>query len=201
MGAPLEGIKVVELASFVAAPAAGALLADMGAEVVKVEVPQGEIYRHSLPQLCGDRQRVLRGAALPDGQPRQAIPRHGPADAGRPRCAAQGHRSERHPAHEYAAAPPREVRPRRSDPARTRNPELIFASMSGYGPTGPDATTPAFDYTAYWARSGFMDQMREPDTPPTFQRPGIGDHAAALSMVSGSWRRCACATPAARARR
>jgi crotonobetainyl-CoA:carnitine CoA-transferase CaiB-like acyl-CoA transferase len=68
---------------------------------------------------------------------------------------------------------------------RARSPKLIFAAMSGYGPNGPDATTPAFDYTAYWARSGFMDQMREPDAAPSFQRPGIGDHAAALSMVSG----------------
>ena len=53
MSAPLAGIRVVELASFVAAPAAGALLADLGAEVIKVEVPWGEIYRHSLPRFAG----------------------------------------------------------------------------------------------------------------------------------------------------
>src|SRR5262249_54966757 len=53
MSAPLSGIRVVELASFVAAPAAGALLADLGAEVIKVEVPWGEVYRHSLPRLAG----------------------------------------------------------------------------------------------------------------------------------------------------
>ena len=53
MAAPLSGIKVVELASFVAVPAAGALLADMGAEVVKVEVPWGEVYRHASPKLAG----------------------------------------------------------------------------------------------------------------------------------------------------
>lgn len=53
MTAPLSGIKVVELASFVAVPAAGALLADMGAEVVKVEVPWGEVYRHASPKLAG----------------------------------------------------------------------------------------------------------------------------------------------------
>ncbi|HVM68111.1 MAG TPA: CoA transferase [Acidimicrobiales bacterium] len=51
--APLAGIRVVELASFVAAPAAGALLADLGAEVIKVEVPWGEIYRHSFPRYAG----------------------------------------------------------------------------------------------------------------------------------------------------
>ena len=53
MKAPLEGIRVVELATFVAAPSAGALLADLGAEVTKVEVPDGEIYRHSKPKLLG----------------------------------------------------------------------------------------------------------------------------------------------------
>ena len=51
MTAPLEGIKVVEIASFVAVPAAGALLADLGADVVKVEVPWGELYRHSTPKM------------------------------------------------------------------------------------------------------------------------------------------------------
>ena len=53
MSAPLEGIRVVELASFVAAPSAGALLADLGADVIKVEVPWGEIYRHSTPRMAG----------------------------------------------------------------------------------------------------------------------------------------------------
>jgi crotonobetainyl-CoA:carnitine CoA-transferase CaiB-like acyl-CoA transferase len=47
MSAPLAGIKVVEIANFVAVPAAGALLADLGADVIKVEVPWGEIYRHA----------------------------------------------------------------------------------------------------------------------------------------------------------
>ena len=53
MNAPLAGIRVVEVASYVAVPAAGALLADLGAEVVKVEVPHGEIYRHGRPSFSG----------------------------------------------------------------------------------------------------------------------------------------------------
>src|SRR5262249_19045162 len=53
MSAPLEGIRVVEIASFVAAPSGGALLADLGAEVIKVEVPEGEIYRHTRPHMGG----------------------------------------------------------------------------------------------------------------------------------------------------
>jgi crotonobetainyl-CoA:carnitine CoA-transferase CaiB-like acyl-CoA transferase len=61
----------------------------------------------------------------------------------------------------------------------------VVAALSGYGPGGPEAETPSFDYAAYWARTGFMDQLREPDAPPAWQRPGIGDHAAALALVSG----------------
>ena len=53
MSAPLEGIRVVEIASFVAAPSAGALRADLGAEVIKVEVPEGELYRHTRPRMNG----------------------------------------------------------------------------------------------------------------------------------------------------
>ena len=53
IGAPLQGIRVVELASFVAAPSAGALLHDLGADVVKVEVPWGEVYRHSTAKMMG----------------------------------------------------------------------------------------------------------------------------------------------------
>ena len=55
MSAPLSDVRVVEIASYVAAPAAGALLADLGADVVKVEIPRGEIYRYSAPRLAGYR--------------------------------------------------------------------------------------------------------------------------------------------------
>jgi crotonobetainyl-CoA:carnitine CoA-transferase CaiB-like acyl-CoA transferase len=184
MSAPLAGIKVVELASFVAAPAAGALLADMGAEVIKVEVPQGEIYRHTRPRLAGIQSdfseaphfqmdnRGKRSLALDLLMP-------GAPEALR-KVILQGDilltnmLPQRLEKYGFEAAS-----------LRAEKPELIVATLSGYGPTGPDATTPAFDYTAYWARAGFMDQMRDPGAPPTFQRPGIGDHAAALSLVSG----------------
>ena len=63
MSAPLEGIKVVELASFVAVPAAGTLLADLGADVVKVEVPWGEVYRHATPRRNGYDSQFPLGAA------------------------------------------------------------------------------------------------------------------------------------------
>jgi crotonobetainyl-CoA:carnitine CoA-transferase CaiB-like acyl-CoA transferase len=184
MQAPLDGIRVVELASYVAAPAAGALLADLGAEVIKVEIPQGEIYRHAQPRYAGiDSDFTEAPHFQMDNRGKRSLALDllmpGALDAlrrviGRSDVLLTNmlpHRLEK-----YGLD---------SASLRAGEPGLIFASMSGYGPDGPDATTPAFDYTAYWARTGFMDQMREPDTTPAFQRPGIGDHAAALSMVSG----------------
>ena len=58
-----------------------------------------------------------------------------------------------------------------------RHPRLIVARLSGYGPDGPEANAPAFDYSSYWARTGLMDQLHEPGAPPAFQRPGMGDHS------------------------
>ncbi|MBW2316229.1 MAG: CoA transferase, partial [Deltaproteobacteria bacterium] len=66
-----------------------------------------------------------------------------------------------------------------------KHPHLIIARLSGYGPEGEEADAPAFDYSAYWARTGLMDQLHEPDAPPAFQRPGMGDHSAALSLAVG----------------
>jgi crotonobetainyl-CoA:carnitine CoA-transferase CaiB-like acyl-CoA transferase len=68
---------------------------------------------------------------------------------------------------------------------RGKQPRLIVARLSGYGPTGPEANSPAFDYSTYWARTGFMDTLHEPDAPPAFQRPGMGDHTASLALVTG----------------
>jgi crotonobetainyl-CoA:carnitine CoA-transferase CaiB-like acyl-CoA transferase len=66
-----------------------------------------------------------------------------------------------------------------------RHPALIVARLSGFGPVGPDADSPAFDYSSYWARTGLMDLLHEPDAPPAFQRPGMGDHSASLALVVG----------------
>jgi crotonobetainyl-CoA:carnitine CoA-transferase CaiB-like acyl-CoA transferase len=182
--APLAGIRVVELASFVAAPAAGALLADLGAEVIKIEIPEGELYRHSRPKLLGIKSDFPEAAHFQmDNRGKRSLALDLTREAARDAVARLldradvfltnmlGHRLERYGLDAATL--------------RSRRPELIVAALSGYGPEGPDATRPAFDYAAYWARTGFMDLMHEPDSPPAYQRPGIGDHAAALALVSG----------------
>ncbi len=184
MTAPLAGIRVLEIASFVAVPAAGALLADLGAEVVKVEVPRGEIYRYAVPRVAGYQSRF---SEAPHFQMDNRGKRSLALDLKRPAAREALDRViERSDIVLTNMLPERLERFGLDGAAlRARWPQLIFASLSGYGQQGDEANTPAFDYTAFWSRSGFMDQLREPGAAPAFLRPGVGDHSAALSLVAG----------------
>jgi crotonobetainyl-CoA:carnitine CoA-transferase CaiB-like acyl-CoA transferase len=184
MSAPLSGIRVVELASFVAAPAAGALLADLGAEVVKVEVPWGEIYRHSLPRFAGyESDFGLAPHFHMDNRGKRSVA----LDLALPAAVDALRRLvDRGDVFLTNMLPVRLARLGLDpDELRKRRPELIVARLSGFGPVGPEANSPAFDYSSYWARTGFMSMLHEPDAPPAFQRPGMGDHTAALALVTG----------------
>ncbi len=182
--APLEGIRVIEVAHFVAAPSAGALLADLGAEVIKVEVPEGEIYRHVRPAFAGIdsdfdaspgfqlNNRGKRSLALDLKQPESVDALHRVIDTAD--VLLTNTLPDRRPRFRLDA-----------EGLLGRKPDLIYASLTGYGSKGADASTPAFDYAAYWARTGLMDLMHDQGTPPAFLRPGLGDHAAGLSLVTG----------------
>jgi crotonobetainyl-CoA:carnitine CoA-transferase CaiB-like acyl-CoA transferase len=184
MSAPLAGIKVVEIANFVAVPAAGALLADLGADVIKVEVPWGEIYRHASPRMAGldhdfpasppfqmdNRGKRSLGMDLMLPQAREALRQLiGTADI------------------VITNVLPARLLKYGLDPETLRadRPELIYARLSGYGPDGDRANDPAFDYTAFWALSGLMDHLHDRGAPPGWMRPGVGDHSAAMAMVTG----------------
>ena len=65
-------------------------------------------------------------------------------------------------------------------------PKLIYVVLTGYGTRGPDAAMTAFDYSAFWSRSGIMSLIGEPDGPPMPCRPGQGDHATSLNLLSGA---------------
>ena len=184
MTAPLAGIKVVEVATFVAVPAAGALLADMGAEVIKVETPWGELYRYNTPKMSGldsdfpigpafqmdnrGKKSIALDLALPQAQEalQQLI---GTADV------------------VITNVLPARLEKYGIDPGTlcARHPDLVYARLSGYGPDGDRANDPAFDYTAFWSLSGLMDQMRDEGVDGSWMRPGIGDHSASMAMVTG----------------
>ena len=184
MSAPLAGIRVVEIATFVAAPAAGALLADLGAEVIKMEVPDGELIRHTRPRHNGF------GSDF-GGSPQFEMENRGKQSLTLDLNNPAGRRALLKVI-DGADVVLTNMLPGRCrrfgidpDTLRKERPELIYASLTGYGTRGDEADSPSFDYAALWARTGMMDLTRDPASPPAFLRPGVGDHSAALSLVCG----------------
>ncbi len=182
MEGPLSGVRVLEVANWLAAPAGCALLADFGAEVVKVEPPNGDPYRGFQPQSYGYSvsfnfafeldNRGKRGMTLNLEQPRaRDVLYRLVAEADVFVTNLLPKRRER-----YELTYQELIQHR---------PDLIYLSLTGYGSEGPDRDRPGYDYAAFWARSGIMALLGEPDAPPPPQRPGMGDHTTAL-LVAGS---------------
>ena len=180
MTGPLDGITVVELGVWVAAPAAGGILADWGADVVKIEPPQGDPAR-----TFGRMLQIESGVNPPfemDNRSKRSIVADLGSDAGR------------QVAMELLADADvfvTNVRP--GALARLgldfgtlaeRNPRLVYGLITGYGAEGPDADRAAYDVAAFWARSGIADLLTRPGDVPPFQRGGMGDHSAGMTLAA-----------------
>jgi len=176
-----SGLKVVDLASFIAGPGAAVILSDFGADVIKVEPPSGDTWRigYRIPPVARSKDnypwhlnnRNKRGLAL---------------DLKSPRAVEVLERLVKWADVLIVNTP---------EPARKKlkldyedvvqwNPRLIYADITGYGDKGPDAALPGFDITAYWARSGLLSLTRDAGAPPTLPVAGSGDHATAVSLYS-----------------
>ena len=187
MVAPLDGIRVVEVANWLAAPSAAALMADLGADVVKIENPVGDAWRTTLmrgrkpdfnPETDVDApyeldNRGKRGVAL-------SLEAPGAGDVVK-RMVAEADIFITN------LTAPRIARYDLSwESLQQVNPRLIYVVLTGYGTRGPDNAMTAFDYSAFWSRSGIMSLIGEPDGPPMPCRPGQGDHATSLNLLSGT---------------
>jgi crotonobetainyl-CoA:carnitine CoA-transferase CaiB-like acyl-CoA transferase len=179
----LAGLRVIELGVWVAAPSAAALLADWGADVVKVEPPSGDPMRSAFGSLG------IGGGDAPN-----------PAFA-------QDNRGKRSIVLDLRQVEARErleellatadvfvtnLRPDALDalglePAATaqRHPRLVYGSVSGYGLRGDDRNRSAYDIGAFWARSGLSVQLADSEGVPLNARGGIGDHVGGLATLAG----------------
>ena len=179
-----KGLKVLDCSSFIAAPAAATILSDFGADVIKIEPPgAGDPYRAVplLPTMPQAREnyawmlasRNKRGLALNLAKPSaQEVVR---------RLVAQ--------ADIFITNFPAVVRKKlglRYEDLAPVNGRLIYASFTGYGESGEEASKPGFDITAWWARSGLMDGVRtEATAPPARSLTGMGDHPSGISLYAG----------------
>lgn len=178
----LEGIRVIELATWVAAPGAGALLADLGAEVIKIEPPSGDPYRGlTVRSIKDEGMRVNPGFDM-DNRGKRSITLNLANDKALEIAHALIDRADIF----LTNYMPNRLRRYRLTYAslKRRNPRLIYAQITGYGSKGPDSNRLGFDYAAFWARSGIMEMLGEPDVPPSSQRPGMGDHTTSLALAA-----------------
>jgi crotonobetainyl-CoA:carnitine CoA-transferase CaiB-like acyl-CoA transferase len=180
MTAPLEGIRVLEVASWLAAPSCAALLADMGAEVIKVEPPGGDSYRKLYDSLLGAGSvhpcfqfdnRGKRGVCvnLEDPEGLEMV-RTLAKDVDIFLTNLTQARLERYQLTDTDI--------------KVLSPGAIYAVLSGYGTKGPDSERQAFDQTAFWARSGAMAMFGDRDDGPLLSRGGYGDRITALNLLS-----------------
>lgn len=178
----LNGIKVVELATYIAGPAAGVALADFGADVVKIEPPnRPDPYRGGHLRGGDSPRSEYPYAYIVDNRNKRGIALDIKTDAGREafdRLIAQ--------ADIFITNMPIPTRQRLKigyDDIRKVNESIVYASISAYGEHGPEAERPGFDSTALWARTGLMDLVRpSPDSPPARSLAGMGDHPTAMSL-------------------
>ncbi len=175
------GLKVLDVASFIAAPAAAAVLADFGADVIKVEPATGDPQRRLGSVPPSPRTHANYNWHLANRNKRgMVVDLKSPAATTVLRRLVQwadvvttnfphGTREKLHLGYEEVAG---------------WNPRVIYADITGFGDAGPDATLPGFDVTAYWSRSGLLAATRDAGAAPTVPVYGSGDYTAAIGIYS-----------------
>ncbi|MCW5746994.1 MAG: CoA transferase, partial [Alphaproteobacteria bacterium] len=179
---PLAGLRVLDISSFIAAPAAAAVLGDWGADVIKVEGPEGDPNRLMVRDSPSYPKSPINYAWHLDGRNKRSVL----LDLKQPRARAALDRLIAHADVLICNFPPvvRERLRLRYEDTKDVNPRLIYASLTGYGESGPDRDRPGFDATAYFARSGLFDAQRYEGGPPGTAVPAQGDRATAMGLVS-----------------
>ena len=176
----LDGIRVIDAANFIAGPVSTTIMADFGADVIKVEPPTGDVYRvrgagyppspYNYPWIVDNRSKRSVAIDLRTGDGQDLL-----------------HRLVR-AVDVFVTNAPLDSRARlrvRYEDLAPLNPRLVYASISAYGETGEEASKPGFDSIALWARTGLMDLVRaSPDVPPARSLPGMGDHPTGMSLFA-----------------
>ncbi len=182
-GLPLEGIRVIEYANFVAGPTCGRLLADWGAEVIKIEPSFGDTMRTAGIQWHFPIEENENPLFEIENSGKKGIV----IDTGTEEGVELIYKlletadvfltNTRQKALDKCKLNYEEV--------KKRAPHIVYGHLLGYGEAGPAKDNPAFDYTAYYARGGVVMSLMEKGTSPANPVPGLGDHYAGMSMAAG----------------
>lgn len=177
-----EGLKVLDVGSWIAGPVATTMLADRGAEVLKIEAPvTGDGYRNYALLPFTPTAETNYTWAMDARNKRSMALNLKSADG-----MAILHRMIRE-CDIYVTNQPLALRAALKlnyEDIRALNDKMIYASLTAYGEEGPDTHNEAFDLVAYWNRSGLMDNMRHPGVEPVQALAGMGDHPTAVSLYA-----------------
>jgi crotonobetainyl-CoA:carnitine CoA-transferase CaiB-like acyl-CoA transferase len=176
----LRGLRVIELATYIAAPGAAGIMADWGADVIKIESPDGDPMRRFFDTIASDQ----------DANPIFELDNRGK------RSVVLDIRSKGGSAAAKALVKDADIFLTNVRPAalaragldyetlKAVNPRLIYCSLTGYGLEGPDADKPGMDVAAFWSRAGVGAITAPKGAEPFPIRTGMGDHVTSLATVS-----------------
>ncbi len=177
-----EGLKVLDVGTWIAGPVATTMLADFGADVIKVEMPGvGDTYRQFAGYPATPNADV-NYTWLMDARNKRSLTLNLKSEKGRgillqlvAECDV------------YVTNQPMGMR--RSfgltyEDLHSHNQSMIYASLTAYGEQGPERDREGFDLVAYWSRTGLMDLVRSDGAAPAHSLPGMGDHPTAVAMYA-----------------
>ena len=184
---PLEGVKVVEYATFIAAATAGRFLADLGADVIKIESAKGDPLRYTAPTegRPSDKWSLFHENTTWD------------LENGGKRCLSLNTKSEEGKTALFKLLEETDVFITNNrvqslkkngldyESLKGRFPKLVYGMVTGYGEFGPDKDLPGFDFTSFFARGGYLETLRQKDSVPMNVCPGLGDHNVGMNLAAG----------------
>lgn len=177
------GVRIVELAQYVFVPGASVLLADQGAEVIKIETPgSGDPYR-TLKIGDGREAGSINLAMEQNNRNKKSVTLDLKTEEGREALLKLIETADVF----LTSLRPRAIRSLRLDvdDLRARNPKLIYVRGNGLGFRGVEADKPGFDASSFWARGGMCYAFTRPGTQPPSPRPALGDHAGSMALAYG----------------
>lgn len=176
-------LKVLDVGTYIAGPVAATMLGDFGADVIKIERPGGGDPLRNLSWIPTTPDASNNYFWHMDGRNKRSLA----LDLKTPDGMGILHKlvsecdvyitNQPFPARQSLGLTYEELKP--------LNPSMIYASLSAYGEDGPDRDQKGFDVTAWWAGSGLMDLMHNPDNQPHWSLPGMGDHPSAVALYAG----------------
>lgn len=176
----LSGLRVIDCGTYVAGPASTTIMSDFGADVIKIERPQGgDLYRFMAAQ-PGFAKADINWAWILTSRNKKSVALDLSVSRGREALIRLIKTAD-----VFVTNYQRPILEKFQltwEHLHSENERLIYAHLTGYGDAGEDADAPAFDALAYWARSGLMMSVVGTDGSPGGPRPGMGDHPTSVSL-------------------